>query len=86
MAMIDPRTPIGKATLRYRGLPTRHLLSLLRLGVEDPERPYYSRDELIAMLVDRDLDNQLRRAFAKSGTGVLNLMGQKRPPHKPIVC
>lgn len=34
MAMIDPRTPIGKATLRYRGLPTRHLLSLLRLGVE----------------------------------------------------
>lgn len=55
--MIDPRTPIGKATLRYRGLPTRHLLSLLRLGVEDPERPYYSRDELIAMLVDRDLDN-----------------------------
>ncbi|SRN91637.1 Uncharacterised protein [Shigella flexneri] len=25
MAMIDPRTPIGKATLRYRGLPTRHL-------------------------------------------------------------
>ncbi len=35
MAMIDPRTPIGKATLRYRGLPTRHLLSLLRLGVED---------------------------------------------------
>lgn len=28
MAMIDPRTPIGKATLRYRGLPTRHLLSL----------------------------------------------------------
>ena len=66
MAMIDPRTPIGKATLRYRGLPTRYLLSLLRLGVEDPERPYYSRDELIAMLVDRDLDNQLRRAFAKS--------------------
>lgn len=63
MAMIDPRTPIGKATLRYRGLPTRHLLSLLRLGVEDPERPYYN--ELIAMLVDRDLDNQLRRAFAK---------------------
>nr|EKV7709697.1 hypothetical protein [Enterobacter cloacae] len=56
MAMIDPRTPIGKATLRYRGLPTRHLLSLLRLGVEDPERPYYSRDELIAMLVDRDLN------------------------------
>lgn len=39
MAMIDPRTPIGKATLRYRGLPTRHLLSLLRLGVEDPRAP-----------------------------------------------
>ncbi|MDT1710371.1 hypothetical protein RNN32_24800 [Escherichia coli] len=59
------RTPIGKATLRYRGLPTRHLLSLLRLGVDDSDRPYYSRDELIAMLVDRDLNNQLRRALAK---------------------
>ncbi|BCH49727.1 hypothetical protein VEGS15_20950 [Escherichia coli] len=63
--MIDPRTPIGRATLRYRGLPTRHLLSLLPLGLDDTERPYYSRDELIAMLVDRDLNNQLRRAFAK---------------------
>nr|WP_286503404.1 hypothetical protein [Escherichia coli] len=63
---IDPRTPIGKATLRYRGLSTRHLLSLLHLGLDDTERPYYSRDELISMLVDRDLDNQLRRAFAKS--------------------
>ncbi|MEG6416949.1 hypothetical protein QCN17_20270 [Enterobacter asburiae] len=47
---IDPRTPIGKATLRYRGLPTRHLLSMLGMGVEDPERPFYSRDELIADL------------------------------------
>ncbi|MCH7034353.1 hypothetical protein EFK42_01710 [Escherichia coli] len=63
--MIDPRTPIGRATLRYRGLPARHLLSLLHLGLDDTERPYYSRDELIAMLVDRDLNNQLRRAFAK---------------------
>lgn len=63
---IDPRTAIGRATLRYRGLPTRHLLSMLRLGVADSERPYYSRDELISMLVDRDLNNQLRRAFAKS--------------------
>ncbi|HBB8364946.1 TPA: hypothetical protein J6O29_003530 [Escherichia coli] len=76
MAMIDPRTPIGKATLRYRGLPTRHLLSLLRLGVEDPERPYYSRDELIAMLVDRDLDNQLRRAFAKSDDRSFDALSQ----------
>lgn len=62
---VDPRTKAGRLTLRYRGLPTRHLLLMLRLGVEDPERPYYSRDELISMLVDRDLDNQLRRAFAK---------------------
>lgn len=62
---IDPRTPIGKATLRYRGLPTRHLLSMLGMGVEDPDRPFYSRDELIDLLVDRDLNNQLRRAFAK---------------------
>ncbi len=30
-----------------------------------PERPFYSRDELIDLLVDRDLNNQLRRAFAK---------------------
>lgn len=65
MAMIDPRTTEGRLTLRYRGLPTRHLLSLLRLGVDDSDRPYYSRDELIAMLVDRDLNNQLRRALAK---------------------
>lgn len=62
---IDPRTPIGRATLRFRGLPTRHLLSMLGMGVEDPERPYYNRDELIDLLVDRDLNNQLRRAFAK---------------------
>ncbi|WP_432704271.1 hypothetical protein, partial [Escherichia coli] len=62
---IDPRTSIGRATLRYRGLPTRHLLSMLGMGTDSSERPYYSRDELIAMLVDRDLNNQLRRAFAK---------------------
>ncbi|EMS9230411.1 hypothetical protein AAGZ93_003811, partial [Escherichia coli] len=42
-----------------------HLLSMLGMGVEDPERPFYSRDELIDLLVDRDLNNQLRRAFAK---------------------
>ncbi|MDF6716963.1 hypothetical protein NLR06_07800 [Escherichia coli] len=63
---IDPRTPIGRATLLYRGLPTRHLLSMLGMGTDSSERPYYSRDELISMLVDRDLDNQLRQAFVKS--------------------
>ncbi len=63
---IDPRTAIGRATLRYRGLPTRHLLSMLGMGTDSSGRPYYSRDELISMLVDRDLNNQLRRAFAKS--------------------
>ena len=29
---IDPRTPIGRATLRYRGLPTRHLLKQAQSG------------------------------------------------------
>lgn len=29
MAMIDPRTPEGRLTLRYRGLPTSILLSML---------------------------------------------------------
>ena len=52
---IDPRTAIGRATLRYRGLPTRHLLSMLGMGTDSSGRPYYSRDELISMLVDRDL-------------------------------
>ncbi|MDR7938617.1 hypothetical protein RIU82_01415 [Enterobacter soli] len=63
--MVDPRTPIGKAILRYRGLPTSYLLSMLHMGPDATDRPYYSRNELIAMLVDRDLNNQLRRAFAK---------------------
>ncbi|WP_277607388.1 hypothetical protein [Escherichia coli] len=31
---IDPRTDIGRATLRYRGLPTRHLLSMLGMGTD----------------------------------------------------
>ncbi len=30
---IDPRTSIGRATLRYRGLPTRHLLSMLGMVI-----------------------------------------------------
>ncbi|HIG9092148.1 MULTISPECIES: hypothetical protein [Enterobacteriaceae] len=41
------------------------------MGTDSSERPYYSRDELISMLVDRDLNNQLRRAFAKLESGEL---------------
>ncbi len=48
MAMIDPRTPSGKLTLRYRGLPTSILLSMLNLDKDATNgRPFYSRNELI---------------------------------------
>jgi hypothetical protein len=52
MAMVDPRTPEGRLTLRYRGLPTSLLLSML--GVDKDamnDRPFYSRNELIEQLV-----------------------------------
>ncbi|EFO0463073.1 MAG: hypothetical protein SPI79_08840 [Escherichia coli] len=48
---IDPRTPIGKATLRYRGYRTEVLLRELGLDLEDETRQHQSRDELIAQLV-----------------------------------
>ncbi|EDI7742792.1 hypothetical protein GEK89_18160 [Salmonella enterica] len=57
MAMIDPRTPEGHLTLRYRGLPTSVLLSML--GVDKNatnDRPFYSRNELIEKLVIRAMD------------------------------
>ncbi|EBU7167235.1 hypothetical protein EW938_04280 [Salmonella enterica subsp. enterica serovar Stockholm] len=57
MAMIDPRTPEGRLTLRYRGLPTSVLLSML--GVDKNatnDRPFYSRNELIEKLVIRAMD------------------------------
>ena len=57
MAMIDPRTPEGRLTLRYRGLPTSILLSML--GVDKAatnDRPFYSRNELIERLVIRDME------------------------------
>ncbi|CAM6632500.1 hypothetical protein ACNFLA_004731 [Escherichia coli] len=56
MAMIDPRTPEGRLTLRYRGLPTSILLSML--GVDKAatnDRPFYSRNELIEQLVIRNM-------------------------------
>ena len=57
MAMIDPRTPSGKLTLRYRGLPTSILLSMLNLDKDARNgRPFYSRNELIEQLVIRDMD------------------------------
>ena len=57
MAMIDPRTPSGKLTLRYRGLPTSILLSMLNLDKDATNgRPLYSRNELIERLVIRDME------------------------------
>lgn len=56
MAMIDPRTPEGRLTLRYRGLPTSILLSML--GVDRAatnDRQFYSRNELIEQLVIRNM-------------------------------
>ncbi|MIB91946.1 hypothetical protein D9E38_21030 [Escherichia coli] len=48
---IDPRTAIGRATLRYRGYRTEVLLRELGLDPEDETRQHQSRDELIAQLV-----------------------------------
>ncbi|HHZ8187610.1 TPA: hypothetical protein ACWMEI_002463 [Escherichia coli] len=57
MAMIDPLTPSGKLTLRYRGLPTSILLPMLNLDKDATnDRPFYSRNELIEQLVIRDMD------------------------------
>lgn len=49
--MIDPRTPEGRMTLRYRGYRTEVILKELGLDPEDKDREYQSRDELIAQLV-----------------------------------
>ncbi|HFD0702675.1 TPA: hypothetical protein ACNIPA_002522 [Escherichia coli] len=49
--MIDPRTPEGRMTLRYRGYRTEVLLKELGLDPEDETRQHQSRDELIAQLV-----------------------------------
>ncbi|HFI8607265.1 TPA: hypothetical protein ACGSH1_000354 [Escherichia coli] len=54
---IDPRTPIGRATLRYRGYRTEVLLRELGLDPEDKTRQHQSRDELIAQLVAVKLDS-----------------------------
>lgn len=53
--MIDPRTPIGRATLRYRGYRTEDILKELGLDPEDRTRKHQSRDELIAQLVANKL-------------------------------
>lgn len=49
--MVDPRTPEGRMTLRYRGYRTEVLLKELGLDPEDGTRQHQSRDELIAQLV-----------------------------------
>ena len=49
--MIDPRTPEGRMTLRYRGYRTEVILKELGLDTEDETRQHQSRDELIAQLV-----------------------------------
>lgn len=57
MAMIDPRTPEGRLTLRYRGLRTSLLLSMLGVDKDATnDRPFYSRNELIEKLVIRAMD------------------------------
>ncbi|MFK5830576.1 hypothetical protein ACRW35_02290 [Escherichia coli] len=48
---IDPRTPEGRMTLRYRGYRTDDILRELGLDPEDKTRKHQSRDELIAQLV-----------------------------------
>lgn len=49
--MIDPRTPEGRMTLRYRGYRTGVILRELGLGPEGETRKHQSRDDLIAQLV-----------------------------------
>ncbi len=49
--MVDPRTPEGRMTLRYRGYRTEVILRELGLDPEDATRKHQSRDELIAQLV-----------------------------------
>lgn len=49
--MVDPRTPEGRMTLRYRGYRTEVILKELGLDPEDGTRQHQSRDELIAQLV-----------------------------------
>ena len=49
--MIDPRTPEGRMTLRYRGYRTEVILKELGLDPEDETRQHQSLDELIAQLV-----------------------------------
>lgn len=57
MAMIDPRTTEGRLTLRYRGLRTSLLLSMLGLDKDATDnRPFYPRNELIERLVIRDME------------------------------
>lgn len=54
--MIDPRTPEGRLTLRYRGIPTSVLLSMLGVDkASTDDRPFYSRNELIEQLVIRNM-------------------------------
>lgn len=49
--MIDPRTPEGRMTLRYRGYRTEVILRELGLDPEGETRKHQSRDDLIAQLV-----------------------------------
>lgn len=57
--MIDPRTPEGRMTLRYRGYRTEVILKELGLDPEDETRQHQSRDELIAQLVAMKLPSHL---------------------------
>lgn len=49
--LVDPRTPEGRMTLRYRGYRTEVILRELGLAPEDETREHRPREELIAQLV-----------------------------------
>ena len=60
--MIDPRTPEGRMTRRYRGYRTEVILKELGLDTEDETRQHQSRDELIAQLVAMKLPSASKLA------------------------
>ncbi|HFZ1112579.1 hypothetical protein OGX80_14755 [Citrobacter sp. CK194] len=64
--MIDPRTPEGRMTLRYRGYRTEVILKELGLDPEDETRQHQSRDELIAQLVAMKLSSAIKLAVSNT--------------------
>lgn len=58
--MIDPRTPEGRLTLKYRGYSTEALLLTLGLPTLSSGRDYISKSDLIQMVVDKKLSETPR--------------------------